>query len=293
MFLSKVSIFRGIALRFALLLMSALFFADNLWAQKIAFSSIPSEINFLSGVEPIEVLGRQLLFQPFLRLAPSEKSRFRSTITSGFQSNATTSVYSFRVSPDARFANGNEVKLVDVIWSLGRCPGITAQMSNRFVQFSETYSENWLDFALNEGENFEGLINRLGRCPILEYKNSVIFKSTLGKEMNFSAVGLYRVANYQRGKTVLVSRTKMLEAAGGATTIEFLLDEDSKRALSLLRSGDYDAAVVSDPLIADVARGDPTLEVVACKSSFMMRRRGIKLDCNDDFSFFGELYVNG
>ncbi len=263
----------------------------------ILFPDFPVELDLFDAEEPAPIIIMQLLTQPLVRGSTDTTKGFVHVLTDALVRSFDNRKLSLRLRRDVAFSSGEVIRLLDVSYSISRCSQFLpelkgAHISGKSTVFSESYSEIWINIELPPDLKYQDFINSLGKCPILEYKNSVIFGARLGLGSNLIGAGEYFIYNFKPGKSYLLSRSSTFPDRRGAETVEIATYKDSGHGLRMLQSGNADAIIQKDEAVNSLAAADSTLEVIKCFNRWLVRRKGFRFNCTNDFTINGVGYVS-
>lgn len=225
-------------------------------------------------------------------------ARFQLKVADSMKVSGDLSEFYFRISQSAKFTSGAPVSKRDVLYSIQRCQrrGELPQVAEILTEpsISEASisgeSELWLGFRVKRtGQNaemFVNLANALAACPIVQRDISVLFDRVNFQRTMVVGAGEFTVTEFDLSRKQLVlsriySNRNKIQGLQNITLKGFASDRD---ALTALRVGTVDMLIVTDPLIAAMAKEDETMNEVLCGDKSIILRRGYQLDCQGRFA---------
>ena len=235
-------------------------------------------------------------------IADTKGAGFALGLTDAMKNKADFLTWSFRLSPNARFSNGEKVLLDDVAFSIDRCRhiGTLAQITStqlRTVGPSANERENWIDFILSDKAPFDDRARKfpidLAACPIIEKRSAEKFGTLFGQGTNLVTAGPYQIYDFQTGKQVLLRRFEgSLPSAKGPKNLEIRGFDDPSHGLTALRTGTIDVLFTSEPTVLTKAQADETLIVAACKNYTVVHRKTLDFTCWPELRVEAVRYTN-
>lgn len=263
----------------------------------ILVSELPPDLDMLNTNSIASTTLSQLLLQPLIVPSAETKKGFEHVLTDAVLRDFDDKKFSLRLQSKAAFTSGEPIKILDVTYSLKRCAASLPilgliSIKGRSANFSDSYNEIWIDFQMSGDAVFLEIVKAIGKCPILEYKNSVIFGSMIGKGSNLIGAGEFVLSVLKPGKSYTLSRSGLYPLRSGASTVEISTYKDAQNGLTMLQSGSADAIIINDQTVIETASADSTIETVPCFSHWLLRRKGFTFSCTNDFELRGVGYVS-
>lgn len=278
------------------LFVSLAFFAEKAVCQAISvgFVDVPQQLNIVSSTHPAAA---------FIRAATADaltvqqqdfllQRSYRLQLSDSLEVSPNYRLWSFRIKPTARFANGVPIKAEDVVDSIERC----IQRNSKIVVVANARkgqrfgSEQWIDINVKKAPrsfyNAARLPIWLAGCPIYHRETAQLFGSHFGLGTNSVSSGSYYISDFREGKGY------QLRAVDGSLTvnkhIEIKQFAASDRALTAVRLGDLDLLFLDsfdferDSQVMEVAKKaltDETLVVSRCPNYIVILRKGLAFNC--------------
>ncbi|MBX7143195.1 MAG: hypothetical protein K1X79_01970 [Oligoflexia bacterium] len=210
--------------------------------------------------------------------------------------------WAFHIAPSAKFYNGRTVLPADVEFSLRRCQqnGLLGEVSSTRSESRKSRSlgsEQWVVVSLGSNADPHIFPDRLAKCPIVERASSSLFGAQLGFGSNYVAVGDYSIVDFRVGHEYTLQRSpldsslrsKRLRSAPLNLVFRGFRDEES--ALTALRVGTIDAFLSVQEGIISKAEKDETLSIRKCSQYTQVLRRGLSINCPEQFIAADVQYV--
>ncbi|NLF24351.1 MAG: hypothetical protein GX589_01665 [Deltaproteobacteria bacterium] len=258
----------------------------------LGVSRFPDDLDLLGSEHEAAWLVRQAVGEGLMRRHNPEGPAdppYRLGSSESVRSNQDASSWSFRLKPGVVFANGREVGLSDLSFSLERCQKVGALTGVKEVEYRRVRSgfdriSLGVDMQLTRSNPEFPM--QLGGCPILDGQAGRVFGEDFGRRTNVVATGRYEIIDYHAGRQIVLRLTPVARSQGGRGPEEIVLRgfEEEKAGLTALRVGTISSFFTSSPEIFSKAESDETLALMECEGRPLVRRKSFHFGCKSNLN---------
>lgn len=217
----------------------------------------------------------------------STDSRQYALVSDAYNVSSDYGRWSFRLKNTARFSDRSLVRVEDVVFSLQRCSrGGTLPELVSLAGHADR-GVTWVEMVVRPrgADEVKRLISGLARCPIVQRKSSISFGADLGLGSNIVSGGGYVISAVVPGRKYILTRVRQSSIdRAGLEQFELRAFREWDQGLAALRVGTIRALAWRDANLDQRARADETLEVERCSDYWLIRRRGVTMNCIERLS---------